>query len=164
MSLLPLALTLLDPSHDPWYSSYRYPNKRNYIDPIYRDVILFDDAAENTKRSVDNKILPVDIKENSNSYELFADIPGIPKDQIDISVKDRVLTISGERKHDESTEENGYKRLEVSKGTISRSFALPKDADEDKIEAKYEHGVLSLTISKLSNDMKIDRVKKIALN
>jgi HSP20 family protein len=169
MSLLPLALyssPLLDTINDPWFISHRHPRSRQHINhPFYRDMTLFDDVFENSKqRLFDKKVIPVDIKESSNNYELSADIPGIPKDQIDISVKDRVLTITGERKHEESTEENGFKRVEVSKGVISRSFTLPKDADEDKIEAKYENGVLTLSINKLSNEMNIDRVKKIALN
>ncbi|KAI9322045.1 HSP20-like chaperone, partial [Zopfochytrium polystomum] len=81
-------------------------------------------------------------------YLVKADVPGVKKEEVSLSVKDDVLTISGERTT--STDENNEHRhiVERAYGRFSRSIQLPKDANPDEISATMEDGVLKLTITK----------------
>ena len=75
-----------------------------------------------------------------------ADLPGISPDDVQIDVEDGVLTISGERRNTNEDRQEGFYRSERSYGTFARSIALPDGVDEDQVNARYEHGVLEVTI------------------
>ncbi|WP_342147277.1 Hsp20/alpha crystallin family protein [Rickettsiella endosymbiont of Aleochara curtula] len=90
----------------------------------------------------------VDIKEEPNRFMLFADIPGVDPKDIEISMENGILTIKGERVETHSEESQGYTRVERSKGSFYRRFALPDTADADKITAEGKHGVLRIIIPK----------------
>ena len=88
----------------------------------------------------------VEVRQNGNQITVCADLPGLAAKDIDIQVDDGVLTISGERQ--QSTEDNreGYYRSERSYGAFSRSIPLPDGVNEDQIRAKFENGVLEVTV------------------
>lgn len=90
-----------------------------------------------------------DVAESDDSYTLTADLPGFNKDDIKIEVNDGVLTVSAERKTEtEETSSNGkIIHKERSYGSYQRSFSLA-DIEEDNITAKYDNGVLTLTLPK----------------
>ena len=90
----------------------------------------------------------VNEKVDEKGYYLEVDLPGVKKEDIDISVNDGILTISGERKFEKKEEKENYTRIESFFGRFERSFKLPPDADLDNIEAKYEDGVLKIFIPK----------------
>ena len=90
----------------------------------------------------------VNEKVDDKGYYLEIDLPGVKKENIDISVNDGILTISGERKLEKKEEKENYVRIESFFGRFERSFKLPADADLDNIEAKYEDGVLKIFIPK----------------
>jgi HSP20 family protein len=90
----------------------------------------------------------VDIKEEDHCYAIHADVPGINPEDIDVSLEDGVLTISGERKFDNEEEKQGYKRIERLRGTFFRRFSLPDTADQNKVKAKCKDGVLEVIIEK----------------
>lgn len=90
----------------------------------------------------------VDIKEESTNFTLFADIPGVDPKDIEISMENGILTIKGERAETRTEENEGYTRIERSKGSFYRRFALPDTADADKITAEGKHGVLRIIIPK----------------
>ncbi len=90
----------------------------------------------------------VDIFENDDAFVATADLPGLKKGDIDISIEDNVLTVSGERKFEQSEEEGTFRRVERSYGTFRRSFTLPRGVDSAKVEARFEDGVLTLTLPK----------------
>jgi HSP20 family protein len=90
----------------------------------------------------------VDISENDTAFTLLADIPGVDPNNIDISMEKGVLTIKGERKSINAEESENFRRVERQSGQFYRRFTLPDSADADKIEAKSEHGVLTITIPK----------------
>ena len=90
----------------------------------------------------------VNEKVDEKGYYLEIDLPGVKKENIDISVNDGILTISGERKLEKKEEKENYTRIESFFGRFERSFKLPADADLDNIEAKYEDGVLKIFIPK----------------
>ena len=90
----------------------------------------------------------VDIYENDDAFVATADLPGLKKDDIDVSIEDNVLTVSGERKFEKSEDEGSFRRVERSYGTFRRSFTLPRGVESAKVEAKFEDGVLTLTLPK----------------
>ncbi len=90
----------------------------------------------------------VDVVEQDNAYQLRAEIPGIAPNEIDVQVENDVLTLKGERKYENQEERAGYRRVERSYGSFSRSFMLPKGTNVDAIEARAENGVLTVTIPK----------------
>jgi HSP20 family protein len=91
---------------------------------------------------------PMDLVETEDHLVLRADLPGLDRDDVNIEVKDGVLTVSGERKaeHDERTD--GFYRVERAFGTFSRSMSLPQRIDADRITATFEKGVLEVRIPK----------------
>ncbi|HAZ94343.1 MAG TPA: heat-shock protein Hsp20 [Porticoccaceae bacterium] len=91
---------------------------------------------------------PVDIQEGDNEFVIKADIPGVNRKDIEISMANGVLSIRGERKIEKNEEHNGYYRTECSHGIFHRRFSLPDSADPDKIVAKDKDGVLTITLSK----------------
>ena len=90
----------------------------------------------------------VDIKEEAERFVLLADIPGVKPEEINISMEDGVLTITGEKNTEAETEKDGYKRVERTYGSFYRRFTLPDTADADAISAKSNHGVLEIIIPK----------------
>jgi HSP20 family protein len=90
----------------------------------------------------------VDIKEETDRFVLYADIPGVDPKDIEITMERGVLTIKGERRHEDVTERSGYKRVERSYGTFYRRFSLPDTADADAITAKGKNGVLEIVLPK----------------
>ena len=88
-----------------------------------------------------------DIVENENVYSLYMDLPGMKKKEIQITLKDRVLTVSGERELFLEDDEV-LKRSERTQGSFSRSFALPQNADASSVTASFKEGVLQVKISK----------------
>lgn len=90
----------------------------------------------------------IDVTEADGQYLISAEIPGVKKDDLTIEVQEHSLTIRGEKKSEREETKDKARRLERSYGAFSRSFALPADADENKIEASFEDGVLKVTVAK----------------
>ena len=90
----------------------------------------------------------VDLLERDDSLVLKADLPGLSEDDVQIEVRDNVLTIAGERKAEHEEKQNGYYRVERSFGRFSRSLQLPEGVDADRIAASFAKGVLEVTIPK----------------
>ncbi len=88
----------------------------------------------------------MDLVEDDSSLVLRADLPGISEDDVEIEVKDRVLTVSGERKAEEKKEGEGYYRVERSFGSFSRSLTLPEGVEAEQVEAAFDNGVLEVRI------------------
>ena len=89
-----------------------------------------------------------EVKETTDAFVLKADLPGVAESDLDISVHNNVLTVSGSRQAEERREGESYALYERQFGSFSRSFSLPDMADGDRIEAKLDRGVLTLTIAK----------------
>jgi HSP20 family protein len=90
----------------------------------------------------------VDIVEDKDSYIVKAEIPGMKKEDIKVTVRDNILTISGERSSETEEKEKTYHRIERSYGRFSRTIALPSTVDASKIKAAYKDGVLQITLPK----------------
>ena len=90
----------------------------------------------------------VDIEETDKNYMIRAELPGLDKDKVKVSVEDGVLMLSGERNPERKVEGKTFHRVERSHGTFSRSFTLPEDADAEKLNANYRDGLLEVSVTK----------------
>lgn len=90
----------------------------------------------------------VDIFETEDAVVVKAEIPGVERDQIAVQIKDGILTLHGERKFEKEVKEENYHRIERAYGTFHRSFSLPSSVEQDKISAKFNEGVLEVTLPK----------------
>lgn len=90
----------------------------------------------------------VDVKETADQIVVKAEVPGMDAKDINISVTGDVLTIKGEKKSEREEKEENYHLVERSYGSFSRSLAMPAAVDMDKIEAKYDKGILTITCPK----------------
>jgi HSP20 family protein len=93
----------------------------------------------------------VDLREEKDHYVLEADLPGVKREDIDLSIVDDVLTVKGERNGEEWKQSEGYRSVERNYGSYQRSFRIPGGIDASKVQATYEAGVLRVTLPKPEN-------------
>ena len=135
-------------------SLMRYNNPWNLFDALQRDLYNLDRPRGNNQLDDEANVATaswapsVDITENDDAFTILADIPGVDPKDIEISMNKGVLSIKGERKSETVEEKENYRRVERQSGQFYRRFTLPDSADADKIEAKSEHGVITITIPK----------------
>lgn len=89
---------------------------------------------------------PIEVEQRSDAVVVRTDLPGIEPDQINVSVSEGVLNISGERTQEEREEGEGFVRSERRYGSFYRAVPLPDGADEDKVSASFDNGVLVVTV------------------
>jgi HSP20 family protein len=118
----------------------------------------------NRNFSVTNTTLPsVNIKETTDAFQVELAAPGMVKEDFKIELNNNLLTISSERKIENETKDNEqYTRREFSYQSFCRSFTLPVTVDRDNITAKYENGILNISIPK-KEEAKPKPVKQIAI-
>ena len=110
---------------------------------------LFDQAGSDDSSVVTSQWVPrVDVKEEGDRFVLYADLPGIDPNDIEVSMDKGLLTIRGERSSETSEQTDRFSRIERRYGTFHRRFALPDSADPEGIQARGRHGVLEITIPK----------------
>ena len=90
----------------------------------------------------------VDVSETENGFEVRAELPGVTKDDLHVSVKDNLLTLSGEKRQEKVDDTQNYRRVERHYGNFQRKFALPREVATDDIKAEYTDGVLTVSIPK----------------
>ncbi len=96
----------------------------------------------------------VDIYETNDAVMIEVEVPGMSKDDIKITVEDNVLRIHGEKKLEREEKDRNYYVVERSYGTFERAFRLPDYVDSEKIKAKFENGVLTITLPKREEEKK----------
>ena len=128
-------LSVWKPLHDPlsW--------QRN-MDGLFDRV--FGEAAVSNRSA--NWLPPLEAYEKDGQYVVRLDLPGVDPKNVDVSAESGVLTVKGERKHDDEGENKGHRYRETSYGNFQRRLTLPKGVDTDKIKARYESGVLEITV------------------
>ena len=102
----------------------------------------------------------VDVSETDDSIIVTAEVPGVDPENIDVSVDENQLVISGEKKQEEEEKEKNFYRMERSYGSFKRIFTLPRSADVDKVSASQKDGVLTVTIPKTE----VAKGKKVKVN
>ncbi|MEM1179120.1 MAG: Hsp20/alpha crystallin family protein [Acidobacteriota bacterium] len=131
----------------------------NLVDRFFHDGLAGVAAA--TNEATHSWVPAMDIVETEEAYLATADLPGLRKDDIDISVEDGVLTISGERTIAHPADEaTGFKRFERASGSFRRAFTLPQGVDLEKVNAAFADGVLTVTLPK----SEIVKARKVAIS
>lgn len=102
----------------------------------------------------------VDIHEEASRFVLTADVPGVGRENIDITLEDGVLTVKGERSAEQNANNEGYRRRERLHGTFLRQFTLPDTVDAEHISATVKDGVLVIEIPRLDKP----QPRKITVN
>jgi HSP20 family protein len=90
----------------------------------------------------------MDLVETGDHFVLRADLPGLSEEDVKIEVEDNVLTVSGERRTEHESKQEGYHRVERAFGSFSRSLTLPNGVDAEAVEASFDKGVLEVRIPK----------------
>ena len=142
----------------------------NLFDDFFNDFPFYDDNAE---QKIEKKLygrhgqnlMKTDIKEMEDGYELEMDLPGFMKEEISISLEDGNLTIQAAKGLDEDEKEKKtgrYIRRERYAGSCARSFYVGEDVKQEDVKAKYENGILKLSIPK-TPEKKVEEKKAIAI-
>ncbi len=100
----------------------------------------------------------VDVVDQDKQLVVRAELPGIERDNLDVTVTDNLVTIRGRSRHEETKDEGVYFRREISHGEFERTVALPSEVDADKARARFENGILELTLPKV-NEVRRHRIK-----
>ena len=141
----------------------------NLFDDFF-DFPFYDDKAD---RKIQRKLyghhagnlMKTDIKEKKDGYELEIDLPGFKKDEITAELKDGYLTVSAAKglDKDEEDKKGHYIRQERYSGAMSRTFYVGEDVKQEDIKAKFENGILSLSVPKPVEQKKVETSKRIAI-
>lgn len=105
----------------------------------------------------------VNITEEKDKYNVSLAAPGMDKNDFSVDLEGNMLTISAEKEEKKEEKEKKYTRKEYNYSSFSRSFTLPEDVNSDKIEAKYDNGILTLNLPK-NEKTQSNPAKKIAVN
>lgn len=105
----------------------------------------------------------VNIEETENEFTVSVAAPGLKKNDFNIDVDGNMLTISSEKEETKEEKDARYTRKEYNYSSFSRSFTLPDDVNKEKIEARYEEGVLKLALPKKEESKKVAAAKHIAV-
>ena len=98
-----------------------------------------------------NWLPAIDVRESNDAYRVDVELPAVAPEDVEVSCKDGLLTISGERKYQHTNDDERVHRSERLFGRFARSFRLPNDADEDSIEATAAQGVITISVAKREN-------------
>jgi HSP20 family protein len=90
----------------------------------------------------------IDVKETQNEFRLLAELPGLKRDDVKISLTDDVLTLRGEKRSEQERENESWHQVERAYGVFERSFQLTCPVDASKVKAKFEDGMLTITLPK----------------
>ncbi|MFP4475768.1 MAG: Hsp20/alpha crystallin family protein [Desulfatibacillaceae bacterium] len=120
-----------------------WPARTSWIDRFFDDLPIartFEDREE--------WIPAFDLSENEREFTVTAELPGLKAEDVDISLDKGLLTVRGEKKHEDEREEGGYHLVERRYGSFSRSFRLPVEVKDKEVKADYRDGVLKITLPK----------------
>ena len=132
-------------------------NKLSRLDPYTELQRFYDDVnrlvrstfmGEGTDITASSQGFETDIYEDDKEVKLVAELPGIKGDDVEISVENNILTISGEKKFEDEKKKDKYLRIERYYGKYTRSFSLPAYVDSSKISAEHKNGVLTIHMPK----------------
>jgi HSP20 family protein len=128
---------------------------RGFWDPLSEVNRMFDDVfgglarrqgGQQRGQQLTEWAPAVDVLQRDGDLVVRAELPGVRPEDVDITLQENVLTISGERREEQEEQRGGYYVRERRRGTFSRSMTLPEGVDEDNIRARYENGVLEVII------------------
>lgn len=112
---------------------------------------MFDDVVRRTSThsGLGAWYPPVDLLENESEFKLVAELPGMARDDVKISLTDNLLTLRGEKKAQSEEKEQNWHHVERTYGTFERSFHLTNAVDPSKVKARFENGILTVMLPKV---------------
>jgi HSP20 family protein len=122
---------------------------------------LDDFSSQKSSFNLNNFAPKIDISEKGNQLVIDAEISGIKKEDLKITLQDNILTIEGEKKNANEANERKYFLTERSYGKFKRSFTLPEEVDSEKVNAKFENGLLNITLEKIVEKIPEEKVIKV---
>lgn len=126
-------------------SNINFPTWSNWLDDVFnRDLPSVFTSSFNTGITLPK----VNIKETADAYMVEMAVPGLKKSDFQIDLDNQVLSISSETKEESEQKEENYTRQEFGYSSFKRTFSLPETVDEDKINARYNEGILSIHLPK----------------
>jgi HSP20 family protein len=129
-----------------WEPFRELVNLQDSINRVFDDNIHYLGKYANRGNLTQGWMFPVDIRDNGSAIVLQAEIPGMNKEDINVSYNDNVITIRGERKDEEKKEGANFIKIERKYGSFSRSFSLDVPVDHEMISASYKNGILEITM------------------
>ena len=132
------------------YNPYNDIDIRKGFEVLHSLMNQFDPVKEES--NLVSFVPAVNTREGEDAYYIEIDLPGIKKEDIEITTEDNTLTISGERKYKDEVKEDDYYKVESRYGKFSRSFTLPEKVDVANIHAESKDGVLEVVIPKLKEE------------
>lgn len=158
-----------------WFKGVETDSKRTPASIINQPFSKLYSEMEKIAQDVFNEYLPdipktselgvnfltprLNISETEKEYKVSVEIPGVKEKEIDLSINKNVLMIKAHKKEEKEDKDERYHRIERYYGTFQRSIALPEDAKQDSVEAKFKDGVLNIIIEK--NKEMQSNIKKI---
>ena len=121
---------------------------RQMFDRMFEGGLLDQRDSDDSSVVTSQWVPHVDVKEERERFVLYADLPGIDPDDIEVSMDKGILTIKGERRSETTEQTDRFARIERRYGSFHRRFALPDSADPEGIQARGRHGVLEIIIPK----------------
>jgi len=132
--------------------------RKDYWDPLEMITDLQSEMNRTFNRSLTSRdswpaghYPNVEVREEDDAYHVHADLPGLKKEDLNISVEGNRLTLKGERKHEKEKKEKGYYYSERSFGAFARTLEFADDLQADKVKASYRDGVLEVVLPKSEN-------------
>ncbi|MGC1243559.1 MAG: Hsp20/alpha crystallin family protein [Chryseosolibacter sp.] len=122
----------------------------DYVPTTFSHLVdrFFNESVGRSGGSAYSFVPKVDIIENEKSFAILLAVPGMKKEDFKIDLNEHRLSVSGERKFTRQTDEKHFRSIETQYGAFSREFLLPENVDAEKIEAKYDAGILELIVPK----------------
>lgn len=118
------------------------------IDQVFRDFGRGLPAWRSDERMPDMLSLKLNVAETDKALEVTADLPGVEAKDIDVQLRDGILSIRGEKKFEKEDEGKDFHLVERSYGSFERAFQVPADVQPDRVEASFDKGVLKITLPK----------------
>jgi HSP20 family protein len=123
---------------------------RGWMRPMRWDRPFFADFPPMLMPSFDVKGMPkVDVVDRDEDLVVRAELPGVEKDNVSVTLSDNVMTIKAESKREAKEEKGDYHRSEIYRGTFQRTFTLPAAVDEGKAKASMKDGILEVVVPKI---------------
>lgn len=129
------------------------------FETLHNKIQRYFDEFSNFGFSVNENFYPrIDISEDKDNINVTAEIPGVKKENIKITLQDNILTIEGEKKKETEQKEKNFFRSERMFGSFKRCFTLPEEVDSENVEAKFENGMLHVQMKRLAPKIKKEKL------
>jgi len=141
---------------DPVLSLHREMNR------LFDDVLrgTFGTPSREGQGGQGGTLMPyIDVSETDKELRICAELPGVTENDVEVTLNDDVLTIRGEKKFERTSEQENYHFVERSYGTFQRSLRVPYPVEPEQVQARFEHGVLTVTLPKSEQQQRSRRIQ-----